>query len=302
VDEIQERDPAEVGPEPIGPEEDERPTFLVVAQFFLIPLVVIAVCVGIFYLFGALTQESRSALDYLAEVRTGSKARRFQAAYELSKLLVYEKEAAREPGLATELARVFVDLEGGDEPEARRYLALALGHVADPRTVDALLSGLGDPDAETRIYTVWALGAVGDPRAVPPLVGRAADSDPAVRKMALYTLGSLGDERALPALRTALEDSVVDVRWNAALGLAQMGDPSGRVVLHRMLDHTSLDAIEKLQPQQKQEAMLNAIRALGLLGDVTSTDLLETLSRDDPDLEIRSEARKVLNILQTPDS
>ena len=55
---LEEQDPATVVPEPIEP-EDDRPTFLVITQFFIIPMVIIAACVGVFLLFGLLTHESR---------------------------------------------------------------------------------------------------------------------------------------------------------------------------------------------------------------------------------------------------
>ncbi len=80
MDKIEERDPEAVEPEPIGEVEDGRADWQVVLQFFVIPLVVIAIAAGIFFLFGMLTQDSLTASDYLSQVRTGSKARRYQAA------------------------------------------------------------------------------------------------------------------------------------------------------------------------------------------------------------------------------
>ena len=47
----------------------------------------------------------------------------------------------------------------GYKSAAPQCLALALGHMEDPETVDALLGGVNDPDSETRIYSIWALGA-----------------------------------------------------------------------------------------------------------------------------------------------
>ncbi len=87
MDELKERDPAELEDEPIENPADEGSDWKVVLQFFIIPLVIIASAAGVFLLFGLLTEESRTASEYLAEVRTGSKTRRYQAAYELSKYL-----------------------------------------------------------------------------------------------------------------------------------------------------------------------------------------------------------------------
>jgi HEAT repeat protein len=298
MDEIKERDPAKPEEAPVGAEEEEGSDWKVVLQFFIIPLVIIATAAGIFLLFGLLTEESRTASEYLAEVRTGSKTRRYQAAYELSKYLVYKKEEAQaEPGFATQLARVFSELEG-QEPEVRRYLALALGHMEDPRTVDALLGGVSDPDSETRIYSIWALGAVGDPRAVPDLAAILSDADPGVRKMAAHSLGNLGDPAAGPALQAALDDPVADVRWNAALALGQLADPAGTQVLLRMVERDYLDGVEGITPVQKKEVMVNAIKVLAVLQGEGTEELLHRLAQDDPDLEVRSVAMTALAALR----
>lgn len=290
MDELKERDPAELEDEPIDAPADEGSDWKVVLQFFIIPLIIIASAAGVFLMFGLLTEESRTASEYLAEVRTGSKTRRYQAAYELSKYLVYKKEEAlAEPGFATELARVFTELEG-HEPKVRRYLALALGHMEDPLTVDALLGGLGDPDSETRIYCIWALGAVGDPRAVPGLTGILSDADPGVRKMAAHSLGNLGDPAASPALQAALDDPVVDVAWNAALALGQLGDPAGTQVLLRMLDREYLEGVEGITPLQQEEVMVNAIKVLAALKGEGAEELIDRLAQDDPDMKVRSAA------------
>ncbi len=290
MDEIKERDPEAVEPEPIDDIEETRSDWQVVLQFFVIPLVVIAIGASIFFLFGMLTQDSLTASDYLSQVRTGSKARRYQAAYELSKYLVYEKEEAlSEPGFAPALARVFQELDG-EEPEVRRYLALALGLVADPRTVEALLDGLDDPDSQTQIYAIWALGSIGNPVAVPALIENLSDSDSGVRKMASHALGALGDESAIPALQAALADEVVDVRWNVALSLGQLADPAGKAVLYDMMSRQYLDGVPGLTAEQKNEAIMNAIRVLAVLEGFRATPTFDRLAKSDPDLEVRSVA------------
>ena len=74
---------------PVPPIDDlievRKPTSLLIAQFFLFPMIVIAICIGIFLLFGYLTYEQKTAQEYLSDVRTGSElCCRWQSAYELS--------------------------------------------------------------------------------------------------------------------------------------------------------------------------------------------------------------------------
>jgi len=293
MDELRERDPAAVEPEPITPEEEERPTALVIAQFFLIPLAIILACAGLFVLFGLLTGDEKDAADYLAEVQSGSADRRYQAAFELSKVLARDPTLAREPGFVPELTRVFQERRG-QEPALRRYLALALGRVADPRSVDALIAGLADDDSQTRIYVIWALGAVGDARASPHLADLLRDPDPGVRKMAAYALGNLGDPAVAAPLRQALEDPAADVQWNAALSLGRLRDRAALPALHRMLDRGYLDRIEGVTPEQKEEAVVNAIQALRILADPESIGLIEALATGDPSIPVRAAAHAAL--------
>src|SRR5262250_3948079 len=81
--------------------EIKKPTSLLIAQFFLFPLIIIAICVGIFLLFGYLTYEQKTAQEYLNDVRTGSElCCRWQSAYELSNIISSQKEKLRRTNFA----------------------------------------------------------------------------------------------------------------------------------------------------------------------------------------------------------
>ena len=127
-------------PEDAAPGTPERQTtpFLVL-QFFIFPMAIVAVCVTVFVVFGLIASEGKSARDYLAEVRTGSANRRWQAAFELSKVLQTNREAALEDErFVPEIVALF-DESGGDDPRVRRYLAVALGRLGDRRAVPSLV-------------------------------------------------------------------------------------------------------------------------------------------------------------------
>jgi hypothetical protein len=64
-------------------------------QFFLIPLIVVAVVVLVYVGFRSLLADNRSAQDYLAEIRNGGSDRRWPAAYELSRLMADPMVRAR---------------------------------------------------------------------------------------------------------------------------------------------------------------------------------------------------------------
>src|SRR5947208_5680039 len=97
---------------PVPPIDDlievRKPTSLLIAQFFLFPLIIIAICIGIFLLFAYLTYEQKSAQEYLNDVRTGSElCCRWRSAYELSNMIASQKEKLRRKGFVNDLVQVY---------------------------------------------------------------------------------------------------------------------------------------------------------------------------------------------------
>jgi HEAT repeat protein len=283
--------------EPEAPPRQTTP-FLVL-QFFIFPMAIVAVCVTVFVIFGLIASEGKGARAYLDEVRTGSANRRWQAAFELSKVLQARKDPAlAEPGFATELVRVF-DGAAADDPRVRRYLALALGRLGDAHAVPALIRA-ADPqadataDPDTQVYAVWALGAIGDPEAIPTLVKIAASEDAGLRKAAVHSLGSFPGDAARAALLKALNDPVEDVRWNAAVALARRRDPAAVPVLLQMMDRGHLATIPDLNDEQREEAILLAVQAAGVVPDPGLRAALEGLRDSDPSVKVRAAARAAL--------
>jgi HEAT repeat protein len=271
-------------------------------QFFLIPALVVIACVGLFFFFGWLVAEEKSSLDYLRDIKSGSATRRWQAAFELAKQLNNIKgdsDRAELERLVPEMIDTFQEAER-DDPRVRRYLALALGNVGDPRAVPALLEALADDDPETRIYAIWALGSLGDERAVAPLLELAQHDDPGIRKMVVYSLGTLRAEEARTTLHAALEDYQMDVAWNAAIALAKLGDASGRGRILQMLDREFLDSVTEMTEEQRAEAMMNAMKGAVLLGDPAFRESLEQISEQDPNLKVRQAAFEALAQMDNP--
>lgn len=283
-----------------GEEPARQSTPFLVVQFFLFPLGIVAVCVAVFVIFGMIASEGRSAKDYLDEVRSGSANRRWQAAFELAKVLHAGKDPAlKDPRFLDEMTRVFTD-SAGDDPRVRRYLALALGRVGDPRTLPALLAAVDDagpggnhPDPETQVYAIWALGATRDPRAAPKLLELAKSEDPGLRKAAVHSLGALPADEARRALETALEDPVDDVRWNAALALAQRREARAAPVLLEMLDRAGLSKLA-MTDEQKEDTIGQAAAAAALIPSPELRGALEKLRDGDPSLKVRDAARAAL--------
>jgi HEAT repeat protein len=283
--------------------EEKKPTSLLIAQFFLFPLIIIGICVGIFLLFGYLTYEQRNPQDFLNEIRAGSETRRWQAAYELSNIISTDKEKIRDTDFINNVVAVYrssreelklADASDHQDPRIRRFLALTMGHMGDKRAVPALVEGLDDPDLESRIYTLWALGMIGDNAAVPGILAELKNDDPAIRKTAAYVLGIIKDPSAIHDLQVALNDSKDEVRWNAAMALAQLNDASGSDLLLKLIDRSHIAMLEGMTDEQKSELMVNAVKCLGILKFEAAHDKIATLSQSDPDLAVRDASLEVL--------
>ena len=272
------------------PKESPR---TILFQFVVFPLGIVAIAVGIFFLFGRIASDEQSIPDYLHEVKSGGRRERWQAAYQLSQL-IYVGEAKKYPNLVDDVAKVYADAKS-DDPRIRQYLSMVLGNLGDRRATPLLIDGLGDPAPETRIYAALALGRLHDPAAVPPLLKVFQSDERDVRKAAAYALGELGDLRAMPALETALNDPIADVRYNAAIALARLGDTRSIGVLREMLDRSRLDKVEGMRPDQKDETILAAIPAVKKIAPEEAERLLGPLAQRDPSLQVRSAAKEALS-------
>jgi HEAT repeat protein len=258
---------------------DGRSDLRVVLQFFIVPLSLVVVLVGLFFGLqvlrtrrpdpGAALRDLESYEGFLA--RYIGDFKRWQSGYDLS-LLLRSEPAPDLRAMLPHLATAFREAGARGDVRLRQYLALALGHAADPRGIGPLREGMGDADPPTRLFSAWGLMQIGTPDVLADLRAAAADPDPGVRKLSVFALGRLGDRQSAGVLRGALRDGAIDVRWNAALSLARLGDPAGAPILVELLEGSldpapaGEDAAPPEEPRLRVERALNAIRGLALLG------------------------------------
>jgi HEAT repeat protein len=292
-------------------------------QFFLIPLVVVAVTAGVYLGFRAMLVDSRGAHDYLAEIQNGGTDRRWPAAYELSRLMddpAVRADRSLGPALVTAFERA-----KDDDPRIRRYLALAIGRLEPPwppNAVEVLSQGLAEPEpvasqdwmarltgwsasdlGEVRISTIWALGASGDPGVAARLQPLFQSPDAGIRKMVVYALGALPGDTSLVTLHLALEDPAPDVRWNAAVALARHGDRQGAGVIRQMIDRAHVEQIVKRDVRQDgnfdpiADVMISGLRAAAALKDETLREPIASLSQQDRSMRVRQAALEALKAI-----
>ena len=138
------------------------------------------------------------------------------------------------------------------EPTARHAL-LALGEIATPPAIEALVAALRRPTApEEASLALRHAGAA----AVPALATEAARGTPTGAVRAATLLGELGDRRATPALASAVEEDNrgLAVSLAAIDALATLRDPAAVPALAR--------AAVAPEPDLRRQALL-ALRAIG---------------------------------------
>lgn len=294
---------ARAEPAATEPEGPRQTTPFLVLQFFIFPMSIVAVCVAVFVVFGLVATGPKDPRAILAEVRTGGglfNIKRWQAAYALANALESEADLAkarRDPQFVPDVIALYRETENGtgDDLLVRRYLAMALGRLGDARAVPELrrtVQAVGRADAQTVIYAAWALGAIGDRAALADLLELARSDDAGLRKAAVHALGPFPEAREV--LAAALADAAVDVRWNAAVALARQGDARAVPVLLQMMDRGQLAGIPDLSPEQRDGAVMEAVRASASLRDAQVRAALERAREGDPSLKVREAARLAL--------
>ena len=90
-----------------APEEEKSFFSIVIHSFFIIPFLIAVSCLLLFTGIHLLTREQRSAYDYLEDVKTGGLTKRWQGAFELSRILANPDLLPKEERFTLELINAF---------------------------------------------------------------------------------------------------------------------------------------------------------------------------------------------------
>jgi twitching motility protein PilT len=197
--------------------------------------------------------------------------------------------------MAVELARKVGDPSGDLTPKLLRFLrdedwwvrervADALVEMAGQNLTRHVVDYLTDESDVVRRYAVGFLKRLKDPRALGALVRTAQnDSDWWTREWAIEAMAEINDPRALPYIAEILQrDPDVRLACIAAIGQLKAHDQAGLVA--SFLGHPD------------PETRIEAIRALGKLGDRNIIPYIEPMQRD-PVHRVTTAAQTVLHQL-----
>ena len=293
----------------------------IVSQFFLIPALIAITAVAIFVGVKMMTGEEKDPILLVNEIRLQHGSARWQVAYDLNSRLVRDPEARRNPKLVPEIMRAFMEIQPSADPDdmrTRTYLVTILGTLRNPAALAVVRPAMRDKDGATQVAAIQAAGSIGDAVVIPELIEFAKDDDAGLRKAGVFALGLFSPKRRVAEGREALSESerkealetiygafrspVDDVRWNAALALARWGESESATTLRTMLDRTYLEKTVKpedvsLASGMVDEVMVNAMKGVLELKDVSFRPLLESLRKSDRSMEVRQAAGTALEAL-----
>ena len=277
----------------ISKEESSR-IYTLFYSFFLIPFMIAIFGAVFFLLFRFITFETNDASALLNQVKIGSASKRWQSAFELSKVFNDPDKIPTTASFKNQMVSSY-NHSIHDDPLVRAYLALAMGVTRDKFYSDILIEGLNDENRESRLAAVQAVGLIGAKNAGSRLKEIVENSDFSIERLAAtISLGLIGDAGSIPMLKELLEDEEPNIQWDAAVALAKMGDPSGAFIIENLMDRQYLNAFPQVDEAEKNQAILVAIEVSSLLKQDRFETKLVSLAKSDENLRIRNAAMKTL--------
>ena len=263
-------------------------------SFFLIPFM-IAIFGGVFFLlFNFITYETKDPAELLNQVKIGSATKRWQSAFELSKVLNDADRVPTDLSFKNQMISAYQH-SINDDPLVRSYLAIAMGVSRDSFYEKELLNGLEDENRESRLAAVQAIGMVGSNKSLTKLEKIIKTSDYQDERLAAtMSLGFIGNSNSIPLLTELLDDNEPNIRWDAAVGLAKMGSEACLPVLSNLLDREYLMTFPELNFEKISKVMMVAIEASSNFKNPVFESKLKELSKSDENLKIRNAAIKIL--------
>ena len=276
------------------PAEKKSLLRVVIHSFFVVPFIIAIFGVLIFLMLRILTIEPRTAQDYLQDVKIGGNTKRWQGAFELSKILANPKMIPKEERFVNDLISTFEYSEKERDDRIRIYLALAMGRTKDRRYATILEKTLNAENEEILAAVIYSLGLINSPTSLEQLLDMFEHESARVRHQVVVALGNYDGNQVQIILKQGLHDPEPNVRWDAAIALAKQKDDSGRRILLDLMDRKYLDSFPNIDAVEQNQAILAAIRASRDILDDELRQVLLDLMENDLNMKVRQAARNTL--------
>jgi HEAT repeat protein len=247
-----------------------------------------------FLLFRFITFETEDASELLNQVKIGSATKRWQSAYELSKVFNNPETIPDDLTFKNQMVSAYKH-SINDDPLVRSYLAIAMGVTGDEFYAEYLVKGLKDESRESRLAAIQAVGMVRASESLADLTNIVKTSDYQDERLAAtMSLGFIGDKRSIPVLDNLLDDDEPNIRWDAAIALAKMGERSCIPIIRNLMDREYLITFPQLDHNEVNKVLLIAIETSSIIKDNLFEPQLMDLANSDENLTIRNAAIKTL--------
>ena len=276
------------------PEEKKSVFQVIIHSFFVVPFIIAIFGVLIFLMVRVLTLEPRTAHDYLEDVKIGGSTKRWQGAFELSKILANPKSIPKDDRFVNDLISTYKYSENERDNRIQIYLALAMGRTRDIRYSDILEKSLNSEDEQILSAAIFSLGLIGSQNSMEKLLNFYDHSSARVRHQLSVALGSYNNDQSRKILYKLLNDIEPNVRWDAAISLAKKNDNKGRRIILDLMDRKYLDSFPNIDPIEQSQAMMTAIAVSKKILDDEIKEVLVDLMENDINMKIRQSARNVL--------
>ena len=274
--------------------EESSRIYTLFYSFFLIPFMIAIFGAIFFLLFRFITYETNDATELLNQIKIGSATKRWQSAFELSKVLNNPETVPEDIAFKNQMVSAY-NHSINDDPLVRAYLAIAMGATGDNYYAEELLNGLDDESRESRLAAIQAVGMVQTKLAVTKLINILNNSDfQDERLAATMSLGFIGDERAIPKLNELLNDNEPNIRWDSAVALAKMGVKTSIPIIENLMNRDYLMTFPELDYKEIDKVIMTAIETSTLIADSTFEPSLIELAKNDQSLTVRDLAIKAL--------
>ena len=266
-------------------------------SFFLLPLMVTIFGVMFFLIVKFLTFESEDPYHLLNNIKIGSESKRWQSAYELSKILSDPNLIPEDPSFSDMFINTYKK-SIHDDYKVQMYLILAMGRTGDHIYGNVLLDALSDESLEIRLSAIQSLGQLQYKEALEELHTFINKSNYTEEVLAsIISIGQIGDKNSLSLLKNMLDHEEVNIRWDAAIALAKMGDYSGRIIINDLLDRKYYDNYNNVDKWEQNKAIMTAVQISSQLKDPIFKKNLVLLARYDSNMNIRDAAIKTLKTI-----
>jgi hypothetical protein len=289
----------------------EPPSAGFLLQLFIIPAVIVAIIVGLYWGVNKLAHGQADPKDAIAKIRRKNSGS-WQAASTLADQLrnPHSDQARRDSQLASELGK-FLDeeLEAGqfdEQPIILRYFVCkCLGEfeVTDglPALLHAATTFRHPNENQVRLAALESIavlaskqkGDLKNPQVIATVLAAADDTEPTVRNRAAIVLGALADPdgQLTARLERMLHDANPDTRFNAAAFLARQGHETTLEVLLEMLEPDG-KALEAEAPELREQKRLQIVCS-GLIS-------IAELAKKKPDANLTLVRPEIEKLRQSP--